>query len=321
MTVLVTGAAGFLGANIVRALACLSPVRTVLAGRRRAGGLIAGNAPDRLDLLAGTGMASLLLDVEWPTERLTAVLRDHGVDAIVHCAAYGVDYDQSDFETALRVNAGGTDRLVQAASAADVTRFVQVGTGHEYGELPSPIAESACPRPRGIYGVAKLAATAIALERARLLGLSLCVLRPFGMYGPLEGAHKFVPMVMRASREGQDVALSPGGQRRDYCYVGDVAAAITNVLDNRAFPTGAIINLASGHAVALRTLADAAVAAVDGDPARLRWGERPYRADDSMLIEADVAQAALLLGWQARTTLAEGMALTAGFEHLRGAGR
>lgn len=306
--VLITGAAGFLGANIARALGL-----PLVAGRRRPAGVMAGEGPDRLDLLAGRA-DTVLFDVEWPVDRLADILIEQGIAAIVHCAAYGVDYGQSDFETALRVNAGGSDRLVQAAARAGVRRFIQIGTGHEYGELDAPITEEACPRPRGIYGVSKLAATSIALERARVLGLPLCVMRPFGMYGPLEGAHKFVPMVMRASLGGEGVGLSPGLQRRDYCYVDDVVAAIRTALVQPVLPAGQIINLSSGRAITLRALAAAAVAAVGGDPARLRWGERDYRPDDSMVIEADVTKAARLLNWRAGTGLTDGMAHMVGIE-------
>lgn len=312
--VLITGADGFFGANLVKVLTdrAADGAAAVLAGLR-------GDAPGwRLRALVPDCAPLPGFDVVASETALRDRLTDAGVTAIVHCAAYGVNYDQSDLDRAIAVNVGGTAHLVAAAAAAGVTRFVQIGTGHEYGELAGPIAETACPRPRGVYGVTKLAASLMALDRARTLGLPLCVVRAFGMYGPLEGAHKFVPMVMASARARRPVSLTPGEQVRDYAFVGDVAAGIGDLLDRLGdkFPAGELFNLASGRALTLRALADAAVRAVGGDSSSLRWGDRPYRPDESMEIIACVAKAATL-GWKASTGLDEGMALTAAADGLR----
>ncbi len=311
-SILVTGAAGFLGANLVRELA-----RAPAAGFAGVVAGIRGTAPGaRLAALAAEAPVLPGFDLARGAGELQGLLTGAGISAVVHCAAYGVDYAQDDLDAALAVNVGGTARLVAAAAAAGVTRFVHVGTGHEYGAQAGAIAETACPRPRGIYGTSKLAATVTALDRALTLGLDLCVARPFGMYGPLEGAHKFVPLVMAAAREGRPVALTPGEQVRDYTFVGDVATGIRLLLETPRFPADRIINLASGRPVTLRGLAEAAAAAAGGDPGVLRWGERPYRPDETMSIVADAGLAATL-GWRAATTLAEGMAATAAFDDRR----
>jgi len=135
----------------------------------------------------------------------------------------------------------------------------------------------------------------------------IAVVRPFSMYGPLEGSHKFVPLVMEASRTGRPVELSPGNQERDYLYVGDVVDACLTLATSDIFPSGEIFNVCSGNSVTLRALATAAVEAAGGDISVLRWGAKPYRPAESMRVVGDASKLTSAIGWRATTLLAEGM--------------
>jgi nucleoside-diphosphate-sugar epimerase len=272
-TLLITGASGFLGAHVA-------------AG-------VAARGWDVLDSDADALAAAL-----------------DGVDAVVHCAAYGVDYRQSDFHIALALNVAGSMRLAEAAARRGC-RLVHVGTSYEYGTEDGVLAEDRRLSPTGIYGVTKAAATLAMLDHARRMAAPVAVVRPFSMYGPLEGAHKFVPMVMAASRAGRAVELTPGHQERDYLYVGDVVDACLTLAAADRFPAGEVFNICSGAGVTLRDLATAAVAAAGGDPAVLRWGAKDYRPAESMKVVGDPARLAAAIGWRATTSLADGMKRTA----------
>jgi len=298
-TLLVTGASGFLGAHV--------------AGDARADGhsvraaVRASSDRARLDRLA-TGINTADLDLGDRQTDLRSALA--GVDAVIHCAAYGVDYRQSDFFTALDLNVAATMRLAEAAVAAGC-RFVHVGTSYEYGTENGTLDEDRRLAPTGIYGVTKASASLALQDFARRTGAPVAVVRPFSMYGPLEGAHKFVPMVMEASRVGRAVELTPGEQERDYLYVGDVVAACLALAIADPFPAAGIFNLCSGTGVTMRALAGAAVAAAGGDPGVLRWGAKPYRPAESMKVVGDPTRIAQAIGWRATTTLYDGMAQTA----------
>lgn len=298
-TLLVTGASGFLGAHVAAgAQARGLGVRAALRG---------SSDRRRLDRLA-PGVTTVDLDLADRTADLAAALS--GVDAVIHCAAYGVDYRQSDFATALDLNVLASMRLAEAAGAAGI-RFVHVGTSYEYGTEDGTLVEDRRLSPVGIYGVTKAAATLALQDLARRTGAPLAVVRPFSMYGPLEGAHKFVPLVMEASRAGRVVELTPGEQQRDYLYVGDVVAACLALATATSFPAGEIFNICSGQGVGLRELAIAAVTAAGGDPAVLHWGAKPYRPAESMRVVGDPAKLNAAIGWRAGTSLADGMAQTA----------
>jgi nucleoside-diphosphate-sugar epimerase len=298
-TLLVTGASGFLGAHVVAG--ALARGFNVRAGVR------ATSDRTRLDQLA-PGAATALLDLDSDAAALAQALTD--IDAVIHCAAYGVDFRQSDFAMALALNVSGSMRLAEAVEQRGC-RIVHVGTSYEYGTEVGVLAEDRRLVPTGVYGVTKAAASLAMQDHARRTGTRIAVVRPFSMYGPLEGAHKFVPLVMDASREGRVVALTPGYQERDYLYVGDVVDACLTLATVNAFPGGEIFNICSGTGISLRMLANAAVTAAGGDPAVLRWGAKPYRPAESMRVIGDPAKLTAAIGWGATTSLARGMELTA----------
>lgn len=298
-TVLITGASGFLGAHV--AASALARGLAVRAGVR------ASSDRTRLARLA-PGATLTLLNLEATSAELVEKLA--GVDAVIHCAAYGVDYRQSDFATALSLNVAGSMRLAEAVAARGC-RMVHVGTAYEYGTEDGVLTEERRLAPTGIYGVTKAAASLALQDFARRAGAAITVVRPFSMYGPLEGAHKFVPLVMAASRAGTVLELSPGDQERDYLYVGDVAEACLALAAINPFPAGEIFNICSGQGVTMRLLAAAAVEAAGGDTSVLHWGSKPYRPAESMRIVGDPSKLAKATGWRVATSIAQGMPQTA----------
>jgi Nucleoside-diphosphate-sugar epimerases len=307
MTVLVTGATGFFGAHLVRVLAShgLQPI----AVRR------AGSDPDRLRRLAPTpdGFHQAIADLRNAGE-IRALLNDTRPNAIIHAAAYGVDHRQQDLQEAVATNVTATGELVLAARLAGVRRFLHIGTCFEYGNHDGPLHEDLPLRPTSLYGSTKAAGSLLALALGGAGGPEVCVARLFGMYGPLEGAHKFVPQVLASARSGTTMACSPGGQKRDYSYVEDIADACRRLLTSDCFPAGQSINFASGRSITLRHLAETAAAAAGSTGNFLNWGAHPYRPEEVMCIEADTAKARRFLGPLPQTPLSDGMRQTLAWE-------
>lgn len=306
--VLVTGATGFLGAHVVRELNARGwmPIPTARAGTDRARlADVAGLRWVDLDLLSPISIQQAFAEVK-PA-------------AVIHSAAYGVDFRQQDPQVAIATNVTATALLLEAAANVGVKRFVHVGTCYEYGDKTGPILESDPLSPTTLYGATKAAGTLLALERSKTLGLPLVVVRPFGMYGPAEGAHKLVPLIKRACEVGEKLPLTSGEQIRDYIYVGDVVAALIELLEADSFPANEVFNLGSGRPVMIKEFVSEC-AKVFGDLTLMAFGALDYRPNEMWSVVSEPTK------WEryfaqpvARTTLAEGLATLIGndWEHVR----
>ncbi len=303
--VLITGATGFLGHHVVTQFVEAGwHVRATGSGQSGLARLHETWGETPTVEIAGLNLVA--------TQDLAPALEDalKGCNMVVHCAAYGVDYRQQDMEVALATNVMGSLRVLDAAARNSVERFVMVGTGFEYGAHDAPIAEDFELRPRGAYGVSKAAGTLAVLDAALNVDMQVAVVRPFGMYGPGEGAHKVVPQMISACRSGAPLDLSPGGQERDYVFVTDVVDALLCLAEIENFPNGEIINLASGRGISLRQLGGAVAEALGQSSPPYNWHATPYREDEIMSYVAEVEKAARLLQWRAATSLAQGIAST-----------
>jgi len=304
--ILITGASGFLGAHITRAF--LDSGWSVYAGVRKSSDtwrlnrLI--NYSERLNLTT--------IDLLDPGTQ-SAALAEIMPQVVIHCAAYGVDYRQQDFDTAVNCNVTGTVLLVQAAAENRIERFIHVGTCYEYGDQMLPITEDTCLRPQGLYGSTKAAGTILSIEKAESSDLPLVVIRPFGMYGPLEGEHKFVPQVVRACLSEQIMNLTPGEQIRDYIYVADIVKACVLLAECDHFPSGEILNLGSGQPISMQSFGKTIAELIGQGGTCLQWGKLPYRKGEIMHIVADTQKTKQLLGWQATTSLSQGLQATIEF--------
>jgi nucleoside-diphosphate-sugar epimerase len=298
-SVAVLGASGFLGAHVVRAF--LAGGWHVIAACRATSDhtRLPPTAP-RLSVHA-FDIATAATSTLW--ERQPAV--------VVNCTGYGVNPRETDIAAAVTVNATAIADLVARAAATGVRRFIHVGSAAEYGPCATPIDESAAPATAGTYATTKLAGSIIALQAALARNLDLCVVRPFGCYGPLENEEKFVPGLLAALRAGRPIDLTPGTQIRDYTYVADVADAIVGLAHADTRVAGQVINICSGVPLSIRRLGEALIDVVQADPALARWGARPARPGENPCLVGNGARLAALTGWRPTTSLADGLALTA----------
>lgn len=294
--VLVTGACGFLGRHVV-ALGQRLGVEMHLLGRR---------APDGD---AAQGHAFHSADIE-DAARLREVIAAVAPTGIIHLAAAGVAYGQSDAATLCLVNAIGLANLLESASQlASPPAVVCAGSGFEYAPLDRARHESDPLLPNSAYGASKAAATAIASCYATRMPVT--VLRPFSIYGPGEPTGRLAAYVIARARAGLPVDLTPGGQLRDYAEAGDIAESFWRAL---ARPPGVgssrVLNVASGKIITLRAFVEELAEALraTGLKPDLQFSARRYRSDEMMDYTADISLLRSTLDWAPSTPLAAGLA-------------
>jgi dolichol-phosphate mannosyltransferase len=298
-SVLVTGAAGFIGANLVRRL--LRDGREVHAIVRRSSDLWRlKDARDRLVLHTGD-----CDDADFVRETLAAALPE----SVFHAAAHGGYSWQGEADQIIRSNALGTVRLLDACVAADVDRFVHIGSSSEYGIYERPTKEDDLPRPNSLYAVTKLAATNYAMHIAERHGMPVVVARLYSVYGPWEDPARFVPALVSACLAGRLPPLGDPEVSRDFVFVDDCVDALLRAESSTA-GTGQVVNVSSGSATTLRELVTLArdVFDVRAEPV---WHSHPGRAWDSKTWVGDNSRALDLWSWSTTTDLRSGLEATA----------
>ncbi|NUK60288.1 NAD-dependent epimerase/dehydratase family protein [Streptomyces lunaelactis] len=349
MRVLVTGGAGFIGSQVVAALAAR------------------GHDPVVLDALlpAAHPEPPPLPDAEWihadVRDRAATARALRGVDAVCHQAAMvGLGKNFADAPEYVGCNDLGTAVLLAAMAEAGVTELVLAGSMVVYGEgrydcprhgqvrpgpraaadltagrfeplcrecgaelTPGLVGEDAGMDPRNVYATTKLAQEHLAAAWARATGGRAVALRYHNVYGPgmpRDTPYAGVASFFRSALERGEAprVFEDGRQRRDFVHVGDVADANAIALEAvRGREPGALsaFNTGSGTPHTVGEMA-AVLAAAHGGPSPVVTGE--FRLGDVRHVTADSRRLRAELGWNSRVGFAEGMAEFAA-SGLRGA--
>ena len=194
-------------------------------------------------------------------------------------------------------------RLASALRDGGCRRFVATGTSFEYAPSDLPQRESSPTKPSTAYGQAKLELFE-ALRRS--IDIDLAWLRPFYLYGPDEDQRRLVPVVINSLLRGQETKLVPGERVRDYLHIEDVASAICAVAGSQL--TGAV-NIASGVPITVREIALKIGEALDRVDL-LKLGALPYAASEPLYLLADNTKLREGTGWKPRYPIDEGLRQT-----------
>ena len=280
--VLITGGAGFIGANLCRAFLAADYSVTVIDD------LSTGHRSnlDGLDLQLVEGS---ILDAD----TVAAVTPNDGI--VIHLAALGsVPRSVADPVGSHSVNATGTLQVLEAAREADAAHVVLASSSSVYGDSDAPAKHELLPiAPKSPYGASKLAAEAYALAYQRTYGLPVLAFRFFNVFGPLQTAgHAYAAVVPsfvdRALRGEPLIVHGDGKQSRDFTFVGTVCATILDAVRRRVCFDGPV-NLAFGTQVPLldviELLADEVGTALELEHVEPRAGDiRHSKADPTRLL-------------------------------------
>jgi len=237
-------------------------------------------------------------------------LRGHlagGYDAVVHLAAKaGVRPSIREPELYEDVNVRGTRNLLDIAREHGVPCFVFASTSSVYGVNPNlPWREDdAALRPISPYASTKATGELLGHIYSHLYGMRFLALRFFNVYGPRQRPEAAVHRFARAIVDGKEAPIfGDGSSRRDYVWVGDIAAGVRAAVDH-AGAAYEVMNLGSGRDVSVLELI-AALETATGRRARLR--HYPDQPGDVHRTGGDISKARRLLNYEPRVALEDGL--------------
>jgi UDP-glucose 4-epimerase len=295
MKILVTGGAGFIGANLVRILSSEGHQVRVYDN------LVAGSP----QYLAGLDLEFITGDVR---DQLLTREALQGMDAVVHLAAQtGVPGSLQDPQYDCDVNVFGTLNLLEACRISGVPQFVFASSNAPLGRQDPPAREDKAPLPVSPYGASKLAGEGYCLAYNGSWGIRTTVLRFANVYGRYSShknsvVAKFMKDIIKTGKIAID---GDGRQTRDFIYASDLCRAIPLALTRDI--GGEVFQIATGVEVSILEIA-AMIQQISDSAIEIR--HQPSRQGDIRKNFTSITKARNVLGWQPEIELSRGLTET-----------
>ncbi len=235
-SIVLTGAAGFIGANLTRTL-------------------LKNNFDVHIIIKKTTNIWRIKNVLSKTTchygdltnsKHVTNVLSKVKPFAIYHLATYGSYPQQTNIDTMIEVNIKATYNLLIASKNIPYHIFVNMGTSSEYGWKNKPMKETDYLKPVSFYGTTKASAALLCQTFAYIFQKPIVTIRPFSVYGPYEQGNRFIPTIMNAIIHDTPIKLTKEMVRRDFIFVDDVVDALIKLLTVNGDIRGEIFNLGIG---------------------------------------------------------------------------
>jgi len=221
--IVVTGASGFVGANLLRHFAAQGRAVIGLEG------------PVGADWRTrGLNVEVIRLDLTQQAE-VQHFIRQTRPLALLNCAAYGAYPSQTDSSRIYHVNFDAVRIMLEAVrDCAGFRAFVHAGSSSEYGSNCAGPSELAATAPDSDYAVSKVAASTLLQFYASKHGVPCWILRLYSVYGPFEDQSRLIPRLLREAQSKRLPALVNPAVSRDFVHVNDVARAFDGVVERAA---------------------------------------------------------------------------------------
>jgi dTDP-glucose 4,6-dehydratase len=324
-TIVVTGGAGFIGANFVRHALAHTDARVVVLDKLT----YAGNLESLADVSAHTRYAFVQADIA-DREAVRAVFREHRPAAVVNFAAEThVDRSIDDPGSFVRTNVTGAFELLEAARLhlrehpSDGFRFLHVSTDEVYGTLGATgtFSEATPYAPNSPYAASKAGADHLVRAYHETYRLPVLLTNCSNNYGPFQFPEKLIPLMILNAVEGKSLPIyGDGGNVRDWLYVEDHCQGILLVLRKGA--PGAKYNIGGGNERTNLQVVDALCEALDAElptarnPALVARGLASYAGLKSFVPDRpghdrryaiDASKIRAELGWAPRHAFESGL--------------
>jgi len=302
--VLVTGAGGFIGSHLVERLVDLGAnVRGFVHYNSlgRWGWLDDSSKKDHVDVIVGD-----IIDHDSVRNAVK------GVEVVFHLAALiGIPYSYQAPSSYVQTNVVGTLNVLQASLATKVEKVVHTSTSEAYGSAQYvPIDENHPLQGQSPYSATKIGADKLAESFFRSFELPVATIRPFNTYGPRQSARAIIPTVISQVLTQSELQLGNLTPTRDLNFVSDTVEGFLHVA-SEAKAVGEVINIGNGKEISIGDLAQKIIKLMGKNVSIVSESqrERPEASEVDRLC-ADISKARMLLDWEPKYNLDDGLSKT-----------
>jgi nucleoside-diphosphate-sugar epimerase len=297
-TILITGATGFVGSNLLRRLhsshADLHIITRESSPLWRIRDIVGDVTRSTTDLS--------------DAEKVQKTVSEISPDIIYHLATYGGNSREDNFRQIMESNFFGTVNLLNACQKTGFDLFVNTGSSSEYGMKNTPMKETDRTEPRNNYGISKVASTLYCQSVAVNGNLPVITVRLFSPYGDYEDPSRLVPSVILSCLEGKDPAISSPDFVRDFICIDDVTDLYERLPGTKTGP-GAIFNAGSGKQHTVGEVVDTVIR-ITGKPVKPVVGLPQRWANEPKVWQADMTKTSTSLNWAPKYDLESGLRKT-----------
>ena len=239
---------------------------------------------------------------DWAAQRIDA----HGLQGIFHLAAeVPTRFDTAEAEATYEANARMTEAVLALAEAY-MCPVIYASSSSVYGpSFDPPAREDAPTNPDNWYSEGKLLGETMMARATERCGFATASLRIVAPYGPEQRLRNVITIFLDAAMSGRDLTVHGSGERtQDFTFVNDVAEALWLAFNREK---SGVFNVSGGHPVAMKHLAELAVACVSGSSSKILVGALPDSQENYRGVFS-IDKARRELGFSPAVSLQEGLA-------------
>lgn len=295
--VLITGGAGFIGANFVYKFLDLG-YKVFVFERKEANFWRIEKIKNQIELYSP--------DLTNYNE-IEKTISEIKPDIVIHFAAYGAyQGTQRDVEVTINTNLIGSINLINACNKTGVECFINTGSSSEYGIKEKPMKETDVLEPDNLYGITKSATSQYCQMMARKLGFPVVIMRPFAVYGYFEEKERLVSALIKAYLADAKLELTRPDSVRDFIFIEDLISGYLSAIKNIRKVKGEIFNMGSGKQYKISDVV-AVIKNITKSKMRPLYGNVKIAQSEPKVWVSDVLKAKNMLGWRPKHTLESGL--------------
>ena len=285
--ILVTGATGFIGKNLVESLKEKFEIYALILDEKEK------NVIPQIDYI----LWKTFFDRENEIKTLDGKKLGK-IDTVIHLASYGVNPKDNDIDKMIESNINLTKDLILNLERVSCKNIIFTGSGFEYGDKGKvKLKEDMELNPFSLYGATKVSAFLIGKKLCESLGINYINLRLFNIFGEYEGSNRLIPQIINNYLEGKELNFTAGNQVRDYLYIKDIIEVYEMILEKNIY-NNETYNVCSSEEVTIKEFITKVAYTIGINKNSLNFGTIPSRKEEALYIVGDNSKLKRDFNWK-----------------------